>query len=316
MFPSVSIIIAAKSNNKYLEECIRSCLNLDYPFFEIIILPDEDMAVYLDPKINIISTGKVLPATKRDIGAAQAKGEILAFLDDDASPSPNWLKNAALGFKDLEVVCVCGPAITPSNEALFNRASGRVYESIIVSGPARFRYVPLKKRFTDDFPSCNFLIRKDVFQEIGGFNTKFWPGEDTILCLEVTHKLKKKIFYDPNVLVTHYRRPLFRKHLSQIANYARHRGYFIKRYPKTSLKIGYFIPTLITLIIGLSLLFAIVLDFRFLFLIYSYLFIVLIFSLQNNFKLSGLVFVGIILTHLSYGFNFLLGLFSKKLKEE
>ncbi|MFH1642630.1 MAG: glycosyltransferase [Nanoarchaeota archaeon] len=316
MFPFVSIIIAAKSNNRYLEECVKNCLKLDYPFFEIIILPDEDMAVYDDPKIKIISTGKILPAAKRDIGATQARGEILAFLDDDTFPSLNWLKNAALGFKDSDVACVCGPAVTPGNETLFNKASGKVYESIAVSGPARFRYVPLKKRFTDDFPSCNFLIRKEVFQNIGGFNTKFWPGEDTILCLEVVHKLKKKILYDPNVLVAHYRRPLFRKHLNQVANYARHRGYFIKRYPQTSFKMGYFFPSLITLLISISLFLAMILDYRFLFLILTYLILVLIFSMQNNLKLTVLVFLGTVLTHLTYGVNLVIGLFTKKLKEE
>ena len=316
MFPFVSIIIAVKANNIYLEECIASCLKLDYPFFEIIILPDENMSTYSDKRIKIIPTGKVLPATKRDIGASETQGQILAFLDDDTYPENSWLKQAVLGFRDSEVACVCGPAVTPKKDLLLNKASGKTYESIIVSGPARFRYIPLKKRYTDDFPSCNFLIRKDIFQEIGGFNSKFWPGEDTVLCLEVVHKLKKKILYDPLVLVYHYRRPLFKKHLSQIASYARHRGYFIKRYPKTSLRPGYFFPTLILGAVVISLLLGALLDYRYFYLLLSYLFLVFVFSFQKNLKLSLLVFLGIILTHLTYGFNFVVGILSGRLKEE
>ncbi|MFC1709884.1 glycosyltransferase [Candidatus Omnitrophota bacterium] len=316
MFPSVSIIIAVKANNRFLEECVSHCLKLDYPFFEIIILPDENEEIYSDKRIKIIPTGRVLPAAKRDIGAAEAQGQILAFLDDDTYPNSEWLKQAALGFKDKEVACVCGPAVTPENDLLLSKASGKVYESFIVSGPARFRYSPLKKRYTDDFPSCNFLIRKDVFLEIGGFNSKFWPGEDTILCLEVVHHLKKKILYDPLVLVYHYRRPLFRKHLEQVASYAKHRGYFLKRYPKTSFRLGYFCPTAILCTIITSLVLGLTLDYRFFSIPITYLIIVFAFSIKNSLKLHFLVFLGIILTHLTYGLNFIIGLFSRKLREE
>lgn len=316
MFPFISIIIATKSNNRHLEECIENCLHIDYPFFEIIILPDENMMIGSNARIKIIPTGKILPAAKRDMGAAEAQGQILAFLDDDAYPGTDWLKQAALSFEDKDVACVCGPAVTPDKDPLLNRASGKVYESIFVSGPARFRYIPLKKRFTDDFPSCNFLIRKDIFLQLGGFNTKFWPGEDTILCLEVVHKLKKKIIYNPLVLVHHHRRPLFKKHLIQVAGYARHRGYFLKRYPKTSFRIGYFVPSAILGAIVISLLLGILLDYKFFYLTLTYLVAVIIFSIQRNVKLTFLVFAGTILAHLTYGLNLIIGFLSSKLKEE
>ncbi|MBL7197953.1 MAG: glycosyltransferase [Candidatus Omnitrophica bacterium] len=316
MFPYISIIVATKKNNRFLEECIQNCLRLDYPFFEVIVLPDENITINSDPRIKIIPTGSVLPAAKRDIGATEAQGQVLAFLDDDAYPNSDWLKQSALDFQDKDIACVCGPAITPKNDPLLNKASGKIYESFIVSGPARFRYVSLKRRFTDDFPSCNFLIRKNIFQQLGGFNTKFWPGEDTILCLEVVHKLEKKILYDPLVLVHHYRRPLFRKHLHQVSNYARHRGYFLKRYPKTSLKLGYFGHTFIMLMFFISLLFGIFLDPKFFYILLSYSLMVFVFSIQRNIKLTFLVFIGTILTHLTYGLNFIVGLLSWRLKEE
>jgi cellulose synthase/poly-beta-1,6-N-acetylglucosamine synthase-like glycosyltransferase len=257
-----------------------------------------------------------LPATKRDIGFENANGEILAFLDDDAYPVSDWLKQAVLNFNDDSVACVCGPAVTPENEPLLNKASGLVFESFIVSGPARFRYIPLKKRFTDDFPSCNFFIRKEIFKELGGFKTRFWPGEDTILCLEVVHKLNKKIIYDPLVLVYHHRRCLFAKHLKQVANYALHRGYFLKRYPETSFKLGYFAPSVITFALFFSLLWAIFLEQKFFYIWLSYFLIVFIFSFNKDIKLFFYVFMGIILTHFIYGINFIKGILAKKLKEE
>lgn len=321
---TVSIIIAVKTWQGRLEECVNRCLGLDYPDFEILILPDSegtvpDTALTSNTKgtvpIKIIPTGPVSPANKRDIALKHAQGEILAFIDDDAYPAKDWLKNAIKNFIDPEVAGVGGPAITPKEDNLLQRASGAVYASFLVSGKYVYRYVPWGRREVDDYPSCNFLMRKSVMQELGGFDTNFWPGEDTKLCLDITKRLGKKIIYDPGVVVYHHRRPLFLPHLSQVANYALHRGYFVKRYPQTSLRFSYFIPSIFLLFLFLGWL---VYPLR---TIYSlclslYLLLVFLFSLNKSACFISLVFLGIILTHLTYGFYFLKGLLSKKLKEE
>ncbi|MFC1753738.1 glycosyltransferase [Thermoproteota archaeon] len=316
MFPPVSIIIAVKANNRFLEECVSRCLEIDYPFFEIIIMPDDMIGTYSDPRIKIVPTGATLPAAKRDIGCENANGQIIAFLDDDTYPTKDWLKQAVLNFNEEAVACVCGPAVTPNDDSFLSKASGKIYESIAISGPARFRYVPMKKRTTDDFPSCNFLIRKNIFQQIGGFQTKFWPGEDTILCSQVVHELYRKIVYDPLVKVFHHRRPLYKSHLKQIISYALHRGYFVKRFPKTSRRLGYFLPSLIVASNIFSIIGGFFLDSRWFVVLGSYLGMMLFFSLSPNAKMTYYVFTGSISSHFLYGIYFLKGLFSRKLKEE
>ena len=238
---TVSIIIAVKTWQKNLEECVNKCLELDYQDFEIIILPDEPLNQPFIPKsstsIKVIPTGAISPADKRDIALKYAKGEILGFIDDDAYPRKDWLSNALKDFNDDNVAAVGGPAVTPLDDSLRQKASGAVYSSLAVSGNFIYRYLPKKRREVDDYPSCNFIVRKSVMQELGGFDTKFWPGEDTKLCLDITKKLKKKIIYDPEVFVWHHRRKLFIPHLKQIINYAQHRGYFVKKYARN--KTGY-----------------------------------------------------------------------------
>ncbi len=101
---TVSIIIAVKTWQKNLEECIKRCRELDFADFEILVLPDiaEGLSpTYLNRSqtkgavpIKIIPTGSVNPAQKRDIAMDYARGEILAFIDDDAYPQKDWLKNA------------------------------------------------------------------------------------------------------------------------------------------------------------------------------------------------------------------------------
>lgn len=315
---TVSIIVAVKESNPRLVECIENCLKLDYQDFEILVLPDKLINLNY-PKTKIIPTGEVTPPLKRDMAAAQANGEILAFLDDDAYPASDWLRNALGHFSNPEIAAVGGPAITPESDTLMQKASGLVYSSLLVSAGYVYRYLPREERLVDDYPSCNLLVRKQVFQEAGGFNTKFWPGEDTFFCLKIIRDLKKKIIYDPKVLVYHHRRSLFRGHLKQIANYALHRGYFVKKFPETSLRPAYFIPSLfaagITAGLPISFLNSTLKVFYNSVLIF-YLAIALIFSLRKDFRLIFLVFWGIIFSHLTYGLFFIRGLFSGKLKEE
>jgi hypothetical protein len=86
-------------------------------------------------------------------------------------------------------------------------------------------------------------VRRRDFLAAGGFNCRYYPGEDTKLCLELTKRLGKRIIYDPEVVVYHHRRPLFWEHFRQIGRYAIHRGYFVKAFPATSRRPLYFLPT-------------------------------------------------------------------------
>ncbi len=316
-----TIVIPVKEKNEYLMESIKKCLELSYAGFEVLIFPDESFQ-YNDDRIRIIPTGNIGPAEKRDLAIGYAKGEILAFLDDDAYPIKEWLANSIKHFKDRDIAAVCGPAITPDDDNIIQKLSGEIFSSTIASGNTTYRYIPKRKEFeVDDFPSVNFLIRKNVFEEIGGFDSSFWPGEDTKLCLEIINK-GKKIIYDPDVLVYHHRRKSFKKHLIQVYNYALHRGYFVKRFPKNSVKLGYFIPSLFLLFIAAGLItsfFNIYLYYFYISILLLYLILLIInsitkFLINKNFIISVLLVPGIFLTHIFYGSGFLKGLFSREIK--
>ncbi len=313
--PKLSVVIPVKEFNPNLDECINHCLELDYPDYEIIVLPDS--SIELPYNVRVVPTGVKGPSEKRTIGIKEANGEIIAFLDDDAFPSRDWLKNAIKNFGDEEIAAVGGPAVTPETDGLKEKASGSIYSSLLGGGVYRYRYIPGKKRFVDDFPSCNFIVRKCILREAGGFKTKFWPGEDTALCLEITKRLGKRIVYDPDVLIYHHRRELFIPHLKQVCNYALHRGYFAKRFPQTSLRVSYFLPTLFVLGLFFGWLVGFIhpLFYRIYFVsIFVYFSMALSTGLKNKTPLS--VFSGLILTHICYGIWFIRGLLSRRLREE
>ncbi|MBI4313882.1 MAG: glycosyltransferase, partial [Candidatus Omnitrophica bacterium] len=224
--PAVSVVIPCVAPNRYLTECLRACERLDYPAdkIQIIVLPNEADAVPF-PKVTVIPTGPCGPGKKRDSALAHCTGEIVAFIDDDTAPETDWLKNAMRCFEDDRIAAVGGPAVTPATDSLRQAASGAVYSSWLVAGNQNYRYAPAPGRWVDDYPSCNLFIRRSVLSQAGGFDTSYWPGEDTILCTKITHELNQKIWYDPDVVVYHHRRAMFGGHLKQIRRYAEHRGF-------------------------------------------------------------------------------------------
>lgn len=312
----VSIIIPVKEINDYIREAIPYHLDLDYDNYEIIIFPD-DASSERFPNTKIIPSGKVGPAEKRDLALKYASGEIIAFIDDDAYPRKDWLKNAVKYFDDPAIGAVGGPAVTPNDDSILQKASGKVYESVLCSGKFVYRYIPDKKQEVDDYPSVNLIVRKDIFAEVGGFDSNYYPGEDTKLCLDITKKLGKKIIYDPDILVYHHRRKLFKAHLKQVTNYAQHRGYFAKVLPETSRRPAYFVPSLF--VIGLSFGPIVCKIFPKLWKVYKSIIVFYIILVAGsigrvkNLKLWILTFLGIFSTHVGYGIFFIRGLLSKKL---
>ncbi len=171
---------------------------------------------------------------------------------------------------------------------------------------------------SDDIHSCNFIARKAVVEKAGGWNEKYWPGEDTLMCLAIK-KTGQKLLESSDVVVYHHRRSLFRPHIKQVSRFGEHRGFFAKKFPENSVKLTYFLPSVLVclLIAGimLSLLFP---QFVILLLlgISSYLVLSLIATtLQvKSLKMVLSVWLGIIVTHLVYGVYFLLGLVKRDLK--
>lgn len=247
-----SVIIPVKEINAYLRESIPALLALDHRNFEVIVLPNELPAdgvpeFMRHPRIRVEPSGRVGPAVKRDIGATLAAHDHLAFLDDDAYPRPDWLTKAAEAFVATGAAAVGGPGITPPDASFRERVSGLFFETLVGGGGLDYRYRPARRGFlVDDFPTVNFLVHKKAFLAIGGFDNDYWPGEDTKFCRDLV-ATGRTIWYAPDVVVFHHRRPRLLGHLRQIAGYGRHRGRFARLFPETSARPVYFGPAVFVL---------------------------------------------------------------------
>lgn len=320
-----SFIVPVKEINDYIREGVAEILEIKRDDYEVIIYPDKLDSNLIALKTRQIATGHVGPATKRTLAIKDALGEFLVFLDDDAYPESDFLDVLDGDFKDEAIKAVGGPAITPSNDNFWQKVSGAVFLSSL-SGGVPERYIPQgEKRTVTDWPSVNFSLRKSVFGELGGFDSEFWPGEDTKLCLDLVKKYPTGIIYDPALIVYHHRRAGLLKHLKQVGGYGLHRGFFAKKYPETSYKLKYFIPSLFLLFMVIGGAFGIF--NKTVFELYLLGWVIYLIALtkaiidirryERNFLIVINAVYYIFFTHLVYGFNFLKGfLFVKNLKSK
>lgn len=225
--------------------------------FEVIVLPNEhatyDLTLMNQYKwLRIVPTGSVTrPAQKRDIGVKNAKGKIIAFIDDDAYPDKDWLTNAMRLFKRGSFLALCGPGILPEKSDIWEKIFDNVLISFFGSGKYNYRFTPLKKRFVMDFPSVNFFIRKEIFENVGGFNSDYWPGEDSKLCNDIIVKQKGKILYHPSVVVHHHRRTDPASFLKQHGQYGFHRGAFFSHGDTNSRELSYLAPLFLVIYLAI-----------------------------------------------------------------
>ncbi len=321
----VSVIVPFKNPSKYfLQKTLPALKKQTYKDFEVIIIPDKKDENDYPEWIKVLASGKNKgPAEKRDLAAKKAEGKILAFIDDDAYPQKDWLEKALENFSDQSIAGICGPGLTPEDDDIGEKVSGWVWKTPLGAGGAGiYRCHPTKKCFVDDYPTFNLFIRKKDFAKLGGFDSKYWPGEDTKLCCELVYSLNKKIAYDPEVVVYHHRRKIFAPHLKQISSYGRQRGYFAKIFPKTSNRLGYWVPVFFTIgFFGGGITYFIYPPLFFVYslvlLVYVVLLVLTFIQVWRNSKniLIGLLTIpAIFLTHIVYGIKFLQGFFFKKVQ--
>lgn len=318
--PRFSVIVACPGDSVVLRRLIAALDAQTYRNFEVLFLPDR---LLVRPEVRyrfrILATGGVRPARKRNQGALAAEGDILAFIDDDAYPRPDWLANAAARLSGPDPIdALGGPGLTPPDDPPAAQLSGAVLASPLVSGNFRYRYfIQGALRRVEDFPSCNLFVRKAAFDAIRGFREDFWPGEDTLLCADL-QRAGHTLWYDPRVVVWHHRRPLFGPHLRQIGRYALHRGYFARRVGLNSRRLSYLLPTLFLLGLVLGAPLACLtpwLAVPYLSVIALYLLLTLGDALLEapTLRQTPAYWAGVVLTHLWYGARFLHGLLAARM---
>ena len=182
---SVSIIIPVRNRPDEIAACLDSLQLIDYPDDKIEIIVVDDASddatpdVVANYPVQLIRLDRHRQASYcRNLGARQASGAVLAFIDSDCLADPQWLKRLLPAFEDSTLAAVGGRVDGVFEEKWLDRYE-KAKSSLMVSSRAK------RSQPDDPFfyvPACNFLVRREIFLELGGFNTQMVVGEDVDLC--------------------------------------------------------------------------------------------------------------------------------------
>jgi cellulose synthase/poly-beta-1,6-N-acetylglucosamine synthase-like glycosyltransferase len=112
------------------------------------------------------------PAVARNVGWRSTDAPIVAFIDDDVIPGPEWLEGGLGEFTDQRVGVVQGHTSLPQGVEVEDLPQWALWRSIDAAGPY--------------FEGCNIFYRRDALEGSGGFDEAIaWWGEDTALGWQV-----------------------------------------------------------------------------------------------------------------------------------
>lgn len=179
MHRRISVVICTYDRATSLRRTLTALRYLRHPDFEVVVVdgPSTDgTEAVLTEFADHIRTGRcplANLAASRNVGIALAEGELVAFLDDDAVPEPDWLCELERPFSDPEVAIAGGFVRDHTGVAYQSRwlVTDRAGASV---APPSLRGIhcgigPGVERFLRP-PGTNVAFRRDVLRAVGGFD--------------------------------------------------------------------------------------------------------------------------------------------------
>lgn len=170
----LSVVIAA-SRPVELGACLTglAAQEVEPGALETIVVTDPGFALPSVPAglaVTALASPDPHPARKRNLGAAAAKGELLAFLDDDAVPPPGWA-GAALALARPDEPAVWGGPNRDLRPHWRYRLAQSVQAHPLFEGLRSHRGVPTVEEEVGihDLPSCNMILSRALFERLRGF---------------------------------------------------------------------------------------------------------------------------------------------------
>jgi len=227
-WPKISVIVCTFNGRRTLWECLDGLLRLDYANYEVIVVNDgstdgtEKIAAQYG--FRLITTENRGLAAARNTGLQAATGEIVAYIDDDASPDPHWLSYLAATVMNTNHVGVGGPNISPPEDSAIAQC--------VSQSPGNPVHILLSDSEAEHIPGCNMAFRKSALEAIGGFDTRFRiAGDDVDACWQL-QKQGGSLGFNPGAMVWHHRRNSIRTYWKQQHNYGKAEAFLAEKWPE------------------------------------------------------------------------------------
>ncbi|MFQ6000710.1 MAG: glycosyltransferase [Anaerolineae bacterium] len=211
-----SVIVPAHNATATIGECLEALRRQSLPGadYEIIVVDDgssdstrESVAEY---GAKLLTQDHQGPAVARNLGAAQAQGEIILFTDADCVPASDWIETLLTAFSDDQIAGAKGIYRTHQKE-LVARFVQLEYED---------KYDLMRKeRYIDFIDTYSAAYRKEVFNNNEGFDPAFprASGEDVEFSYRLAERGYKMVFV-PQAIVYH-------RHVDSLWDYLKRKFY-------------------------------------------------------------------------------------------
>jgi GT2 family glycosyltransferase len=226
-WPPVSVVVCTHNGQRTLDECLARLGDLTYPDYEVIVVNDGsgDASAEIARRhgTTLIQTEHRGLGHARNKGIEAARGEIVAFLDDDAYPDCDWLHYVAALLRANGHAGVGGPNIPPEDDGFLAEC--------VAAAPGGPIHVLVSDREAEHVPGCNMAFRKDVLEEVGGFDERFEAaGDDVDLCWRL-QKANRTLGFSAGAVVMHRRRDSIHRYLRQQYGYGKAEALLERKWP-------------------------------------------------------------------------------------
>ncbi|MBS1886493.1 MAG: glycosyltransferase [Actinobacteria bacterium] len=229
-WPAVSVVVCTYNGARTLEECLAHVEALDYPDFELIVVVDGGADACAEIArahgATVLETPHAGLGHARNVGIAAARGEIVAFLDDDAFPDRDWLLFVADRLRPGArggYAGVGGPNIPPVDDGFV--------AACVAAAPGGPIHVLVSDSEAEHVPGCNMAFRKEVLEEVGGFDERFRvAGDDVDICWRL-QQAGHRLGFSAGAVVMHRRRDSVRRYLRQQYGYGKAEALLERKWP-------------------------------------------------------------------------------------
>ncbi|MEE8402961.1 MAG: glycosyltransferase family 2 protein, partial [Candidatus Hydrothermarchaeaceae archaeon] len=211
--PDVSIVIPVYNHCGYTYNCLKSVLKNTRGPYEVVVVDDasKDRTPELlksAENVRVVVNEENLGFVEScNAGVKAANGRYVFFLNNDAFVTENWLEPLMEAMERDKVGAVGSKLVYPDGKMqeagsiIWKDASSQNYGRGDDPEKPEYNFV----REVDYCSGAALLVRRDLFEKIGGFDARFSPGyyEETDLCFSL-RKMGYRVLYQPRSVVIHF----------------------------------------------------------------------------------------------------------------
>lgn len=205
-YPFVSVIVCTLNRKEFLRRCLNELLNVNYPEsqYKIIVVDGgsvdgtENMVKNEFPSVKYVVEKRSGVSYARNKGLEIARGEVIAFTDDDCIVTKDWLYNLVISFDSPEIGAVGGPV----------RFTRKIPRKLLVKAALGGYDLGERRQFVGYLVTSNIAVKRKVFRKIrfdenlGRKGDMLFDNEDIDFCERIL-RMGYKLVYNPKAIVYH-----------------------------------------------------------------------------------------------------------------